>query len=141
YDYGQCRMAALGWLLAVAGRENKQEELVQALKAARDKPSADARARWDWFYVLIVQQNQREAGLRETWEAVKALAQTADPGAQWLFLNYMSSRTTSSISRRPDRPDTTPPLSPAEQEFMLTAYRRLRQQKPEWLSSYMVTYV
>src|SRR5206468_2966417 len=27
------------------------------------------------------------------------------------------------------------------QEFMLTAYRRLRQQKPEWLSSYMVTYV
>ena len=123
-DYGQCRMAALGWLLAFADREKKQDELIETLKAAKDKAGADGRARWDWFYLQLVRQDGREAGMREMWDSAKALAETADPAGQWVFLNYLANRTASNRARRPDRPDNTPPLPPSDGSGCSGARRR-----------------
>ncbi|HEY1377965.1 MAG TPA: DUF1583 domain-containing protein, partial [Gemmataceae bacterium] len=138
-DYGQCRMAALGWLLAFATRDNRQDAFVASRKP-RDHAGADSRARWDWLYLQAVRQKQSEA-----WEAAKALAATPDPAGQWVYLNYLGGRLVSGNRRGRraggDRADTGPPLPPAELEQVLTAYRRLKQQKPEWLTQQVVTNV
>src|SRR5581483_843173 len=76
-DYGQSRMAALGWLLAFATRESKQDDFIKVMKDARDKSGPDGRPRWDWLYLQLVRQDEKE-----TWDAAKALSQAADPAGQ-----------------------------------------------------------
>ncbi|MCI0457302.1 MAG: tetratricopeptide repeat protein, partial [Gemmataceae bacterium] len=141
-DYGQARLAALAWMMGFANRQNQQEAFVQQWRAARDKAASDPRITWDWYYVQILRQEQRAV-----YEASRPLARTGDPAGDWVYLAALANRTAvpgRTVNRRPDvpgAPDTTPPL-PAEQlEQVLASYRRLRQQKPEWLTTAVINNV
>jgi tetratricopeptide (TPR) repeat protein len=137
-DFGQARMAAIGWLLAFATRENKQDDFQKSMKAMLEKAGDDPRPRWDWLYLQLVRQNYKDA-----FDASKSLAAIADPAGAWIFLNSLGNRLVGNqrVVRRSDRPDTTPPLPAAELDQVLQAYRRLKQQKPDWLTSTVVTNV
>lgn len=133
-DFGQCRMAALGWLLRLADKEGKREEFIAALRAARDKPKADSRDLWDWYYLQLVRQDQKEI-----YQAIREIALRGEPEAQWLYLVSLAGRATPQnrqvASNRGGATDTTPPLPPDELEQVLTCYRALRERRPELLDS------
>ena len=48
-------MAALGWLVSLAGRaaEPARDDVVAGFRAAAEKP-ADAHAIWNWFYLCAM---------------------------------------------------------------------------------------
>ena len=58
-DFGQARMAALGWLLNQALKEGpaKSDELIARIRKASEKTPADARALWDWFYLCMMRND------------------------------------------------------------------------------------
>ena len=55
-DFGQARMAALGWLVNLAQKRGTQplDELVASIRKPAEKRPADLRAMWDWFYLCSV---------------------------------------------------------------------------------------
>ncbi len=60
----------------------------------------------------------------------------SDPSAQWAFLNGLGARlgrAVSSIGNSSSRPDTTPPLAPADIDLVLASIRSLRQRRPDWV--------
>ncbi|HTK76315.1 MAG TPA: tetratricopeptide repeat protein, partial [Gemmataceae bacterium] len=140
-DFGQARMAALGWLYGFAQKENKQDEFTQTARAAKEKAGVDGRQQWDWLYFQMVKQDQKG-----TWEAAKEMAGVPDPSAAWVFLSNLSSRTGTnrrvSYSRRnSEGPDTVPPLADDELQQVVAAFRRVKQQKPEWVTTPILTNV
>jgi tetratricopeptide (TPR) repeat protein len=140
-DFGQARMAALGWLYAFAQKDNKQDEFTQTTRTAKEKGGADSRQQWDWLYFQMIKQDQKG-----TWEAAKEMAGVPDPSAAWVFLSNLSSRTGTnrrvSYSRRnSEGVDTVPPLGDAELQQVVAAFRRVRQQKPEWVTTPILTNV
>ena len=83
---------------------------------------------------------------RETYEAAKFLAKKADPAAQWAYLTALSGRTAATGPRVvrnivPGALDHTLPLTAAEVDLVLEAYRGLRSRRPEWLTPTVVTNV
>ena len=51
-DFGQARMAALGWLLSFEQQgKAKADGPLAAIRKAAEKTPADVRALWDWFYL------------------------------------------------------------------------------------------
>ena len=76
-DFGQARMAALGWLLSLEPKDNPANaSRLAAIRAAAEKSPADVRALWDWFYACQLRFDN--AAL---FEAARKLsrAATADP--------------------------------------------------------------
>ena len=53
-DFGQARMAGLGWVVSLAGSEqpSRQNEFIASFQAAAFKTPADLHALWNWFYLL-----------------------------------------------------------------------------------------
>ena len=49
-DFGEARMAALGWLYEFARTKDGADAFVKSLKTAKDQSGADSRPVWDWFY-------------------------------------------------------------------------------------------
>src|SRR5262249_23897510 len=58
-DFGQARLAALGWLLAFAQKENRQDAFLKERRTAAERAGADLRAQWDWYYLQILKQDAR----------------------------------------------------------------------------------
>src|SRR5262245_15444719 len=136
-DFGHARMAALGCLFGLAPTRGQGDDYLKTLRAAHDKASAaDPRASWDWYYLSVLKQDPGSAH-----EATKKLVELTDPTGQLAFLNTLGDRTAVpgrvQVYRRerPGAADTVPPLPPAELERVLTAYRKLRNQRPDWMSS------
>jgi tetratricopeptide (TPR) repeat protein len=129
-DFGQARLAALGWLLRLTAREKKQEDLVARMREGRDR---DARAQLDWLYLQYLRRDA--AGI---YEASRAFARSADPALQWLYLTSLASRvptrTPDPFATGPQRATDVTPLSQEEGDQMLACYRALRRQRPDWLS-------
>ncbi|MBX6312290.1 MAG: tetratricopeptide repeat protein [Isosphaeraceae bacterium] len=134
-DFGQARMAALAFLLHLAQRDGRQDELLKELKEARDLSPRDAKPWWDIYYLQLVRHDARQ-----TYEAAKALAQAfpADVGAQWAYLSHLPSRNAPQgrvvVAPSPmgQGEDKTPPLPPADLETMVAAYKTIKQRRPEW---------
>ncbi|MGH7192877.1 MAG: tetratricopeptide repeat protein, partial [Candidatus Saccharimonadales bacterium] len=86
-DFGQARMAALAWLLALADKDNQQEAFLAeqrtALERAEQSKNAEAVARvhWDWYYLQSVRQDYPAV-----FAAAKSLAEDGDPMGQYVYL-------------------------------------------------------
>ncbi len=138
-DFGQARMAALGWLYQLASKAGKQDELVADLRLARDKAPSDPRPHWDLYYLQVLRM---EFG--DTFEAALPLAgaDPTNPSAQFALLNSLPVRAKngqSAIYQAAEKGDGTPPL-PAEQlDRVLAAFRALRSRQPDWIHAAILT--
>jgi tetratricopeptide (TPR) repeat protein len=134
-DFGQARMASLGWLLGFSTAQNSQTAFLNSYRPPKDKATADPRRIWDWYYVQLVRQDSREA-----FEASRLLAALNDPAGQYAFLSSLGNRGRSSSRyyRPGTNADHTPPLPADQVELMLAAYRKLQLHNPDWLSSAIV---
>ncbi len=134
-DFGQARMAALGWLVSLArGQDKAKEDAVLAqFRAAKDKVPHDPRALWDWYYLNLALGDNTG-----TYEAARDLSRAApsDPMALWIYLSSLGTRQFGQGQRYYVAPGTegddgTPPLPADEIDHVLAAYRDLRQRRPE----------
>ena len=115
-DFGQARMAALGWLYAASLKEGDPDAWAKGRQLDAERPGADPRLLWDLYYLQIVR-----ALPREIFAATVRLARTlpGDPAAQYVFLTALSGRATDSnvivrvaIAAAGTAADKVPPLPP-----------------------------
>ncbi len=136
-DFGQARMAALGWVLGLAERVSsaKGDEVVATFRKAAERTPVDVRDLWDWFYLCEMRYDNAGA-----FAAARALTRAAptDPLALWAYLYAtggrhlgMGMRNYSNASRGSMQKDNTPPLDKDELEHVLACYRGLRTRRPE----------
>ncbi len=90
-DFGQARLAALGWLLGRAQSKaaSGTQDPAALFQEAAEKTPADIHALWDWFYLCQVRYDN--AGL---FEAARRLSRAAptDPVALWAYLHALGGR-------------------------------------------------
>ncbi len=144
-DYGQARMAALGWQLAFEQKKGHGDAYVkkhhprsrdrkgaEAISLPYGRGSIDLRTAWDWYYLQTLRQD-----MREVYTAARELTRSPDPAAQWAYLASLSNRTGSQRGRpaRPGGADTTPPLPAEELERVIASVQLLRKEKPQWLTT------
>src|SRR5262249_19934083 len=134
-DFGQARMAALGWLLSLARKQGpaEEEKVVATLRPAAGKGPRDPRPLWDWYYACAVRTEQKLA-----YEAALDLthASPADPLAGWVYLSSPENRQYGPGPRYYVEPgseenDGVAPLPPEEIEHVLASVRALRERRPE----------
>ncbi len=136
-DFGQARMASLGWLTALTQKKGKTQEdaFVAGLRQAAEKAPADLRAVWDWYYSCLLRYDNVGA-----FAAGKLLSRSApnDPLALWAYLNSAGGRDQAAGQRnavviRPgEQPkDSTPPLEAAELDHVMMCFRSLKARRPE----------
>ncbi len=134
-DYGQTRLAALGWLMGFAQKQNRNDAF---LKEHRPAKGTSPQVVWDWYYLQQLRQDNREI-----YAAARELARSPDPAAQWAYLHSLTGRTVAAGQYiRPNRSgsvDNTPPLPAEELERVIAAFQRLRKEKPQWLTSDVLT--
>jgi tetratricopeptide (TPR) repeat protein len=137
-DYGEARMACLGWLYEVARNKGQGDAYIKQMRTDKDKAGADQHPLWDWYYFNVL----RNEG-KQVFPAAQALAKTADPAGLLALVNAVGSRTNSMMARgrrsRGGDKDLTPPLPADQLEQLLSAYRKLRQLKPDWAPSAVST--
>ncbi|MFO0956939.1 MAG: tetratricopeptide repeat protein [Isosphaeraceae bacterium] len=139
-DFGQARLASLGWALAIAQRDEKQDEFIRKMGAAVEAPGATARAARDWYYLNVVRSDGPAL-----YRAALRLARTlpADTEAQWALLSATASRGQAgnpNLVRVPTQGpaaqvDRTPPLPDDELRSILDAFEMVRAQEPNWLAT------
>jgi lipopolysaccharide biosynthesis regulator YciM len=135
-DFGQARMAALGWLVSLADKSGKEkgQEAVARIRKASEKTPANIRALWDWFYLCLLRYDNA-AAFRAGQTLSRAAA--ADPLAAWAYLYAMGGRQQSGqaarvyVGRGVEAKDSTPPLEKAELDHALSCYASLRSRRPE----------
>ncbi|MGP0063330.1 MAG: DUF1583 domain-containing protein [Isosphaeraceae bacterium] len=136
-DFGQARMAALGWIVSLAERNAsaKGEEIVAAFRKAAEKTPADIHAIWDWFYLCEMRYDNAAA-----FAAARMLSRATpnDPLALWAYLYAVGGRQLglgvrnyTYAGRDTGQKDNTPPLDKDELEHVLACYRGLRTRRPE----------
>ena len=142
-EFGTARMAAIGWLYALAQREEKQDAVVKAAREALDKGGADPRSHWDWYYLQLV----RSEG-PATFEAARDLVKTlpTDPSAEYAYLSSLPGRSTEQTTRYSRRGgaeeiDKTPPLPAEDLDRVLACYNDLRKKKPDLAPTELMGYV
>ena len=90
-DYGQARMAALGWLISLAEQHGagKGQEVIAAFRKAAEKKPPDVPALWDWFYLCEMRFDNAGA-----FAAARDLtrATPTDPLALWAYLYTLGGR-------------------------------------------------
>jgi tetratricopeptide (TPR) repeat protein len=140
-DFGQARMAALGWLDSLSQKDKTNATFLKAQRETASRDTQDVRALWDWYYLELVRQENREAYLaaRELTRRVPS-----DPDAQYAYLYALRLRTQQSGQALPVRVgsgviDTTPPLDSDEIDHVLACYESLHKRRPEWLQLAMVS--
>ncbi|HZW30043.1 MAG TPA: tetratricopeptide repeat protein, partial [Isosphaeraceae bacterium] len=135
-DFGQARMAALGWLLSLAQKESpaRANEFLTRVRQSAEQTPSDLRALWDWFYLCGLRQDN--LGVLAAGRALSRAAPT-DPLALWAYLYAIGGRSLGAGQRyyisqfRGPQKDTTPPLEKDELEHVLACYRSLRTRRPE----------
>jgi tetratricopeptide (TPR) repeat protein len=135
-DFGQARMAALGWLDGLSQKDNTNAAFLQEQREAANRATQDARSLWDWYYLELVRQEPHEAYL-----AARALTRRTpdEPVAQFAYLNSLRLRAqqsgqTLSVRVGSGVIDTTPPLDSNEIDHVLACFESLRKRRPEWLA-------
>ncbi|MBN9121659.1 MAG: tetratricopeptide repeat protein, partial [Planctomycetes bacterium] len=134
-DFGEARMAVLAFLYEHARAKNASDAFAKGLREAKEKAGADPRPVWDWLYFQTVRNDYKDRVA-----TAFALSKGADPAGLLAYLNAVTSRTYGQPGRyrRPgsaEPKDTTPPLPPDQLEQALACYRKLKQVKPDWVTS------
>jgi tetratricopeptide (TPR) repeat protein len=141
-DFGQARMAALGWVVNLARKQGSDAEakVLDGLRAAKDKVPRDLRALWDWYYICAMRQEYGQA-----YEAARDLSRAApsDPTALWVYLTSLGQRQYGPGPRYYVQPGTelsdgTPPLPPDEIDHALACYRAIQQRRPDLVQGQVV---
>ncbi len=134
-DFGQARMAALGWLTSLAQEERppRDREFIDGVRTAALKTPHDLHALWNWFYLCLVRFDNAGAfsAAREL-----SIAAPTDPQALWAYLRTLGGRQTALgtryyVSYTNPRAEGLSPLSAAELDHLLACYRSLRALRPE----------
>ncbi len=131
-DFGEARMAALGFLYDAARDRGDAPAYVKSLREAADRAGSDSQPVWDLLHL----QALREENKSLVTTAMK-LSKGNDPTGYLALLTVLNLRGNPAFRyRRPgtDVKDNTPPLPPEQLEHVLTSYRRLRAIKPDWVS-------
>ena len=133
-DFGEARMACMGWLHEAARHKEGSEAYVKQLRQAKEKAGADPRPVWDYYYFQLLQNQGKEA-----FTTAQGLASGGNAAGQVAYLNSLNSRTygTSNRVRRQGRDgkDQTPPLPADQLAKVLTSFAELKKSKPEWATS------
>ena len=138
-DFGEARMAALGWLYEIGREKNAADAFVKPYKAALTAPKPDPRVLWDYYYLQSIRQDNRD--LPEV--AARLADGSDDPAAVLAFLTHAADRTGTPVEgmryRRPraapteaDLTDKTPPLPPERLEGMIAAFKKLKKLRADW---------
>jgi tetratricopeptide (TPR) repeat protein len=115
-DYGQARMAALGWLSSIAERTRTSENFLNQLRNTRGKSdSPDLRGWWDWWYLSNVLSDGQEIN-------------RADDVLQRTGLTFFA-------SRRMFNYLSENPKTPRELEQVLADYRTVLRKRPDWVDA------
>ena len=90
-DFGQARIAALGFLYAASIREKDPEAWHKARRAEAEAAGGDVRKLWDWFYLQLVAGDYQ---YKEIFKAAVPLARAlpSDVSAQYMFLTHLQLR-------------------------------------------------
>ncbi len=134
-DYGQARMAALGWLLGLAERKgpDKAKELIESFRKAAEKKPADVHALWDWFYLCQMRFDNAGA-YKATLDLTRATP--TDPLALWAYLYAVGGRQLGLGTRNynyagRDSLNRASPMAKDELDHVLACYQALRARRPE----------
>ena len=148
-DFGQSRMAALGWLYAASLKEKEPEAWAKARQLEAEKPGAETRKLWDLYYLQLV----RALPIEIYAVSVRlARAQPNEPSALYALLQALSSRNVASSALGVVRVATTtagnapvidkvPPLPADELSLMLDSFESLRKRRPDLIQSILLTNV
>ena len=135
-DFGEARMACLGWLYEFARAKDDGRRLRQgAPKTAKDKAGADPRPLWDWFYL----QTLRQRDDKDMLPTALALSKGTDPAGLLAYLNAVAAprdaTSAAAAAPRRRRPRTPPRrCRPTSSTTSLACYRKLKQAKPDWVT-------
>ena len=144
-DFGQARMAAMGWLVSLAQKISpaKGEEVVARFRKAGATTPANPRALWDWFYLCEVRFDYAAA-----FDAGKLLSRTAatDPLALWAYLYAVGGRGAAQgqrvyVRQGMERKNNTPPLDKAELDHVLASFASLRARRPELAQAQILQHI
>ena len=144
-DFGQARMATLGWLFSQAQKKGPAEGdgFVSKIKKAGQKTPPDVRALWDSFYLGLIRYDNATV-----YEAGKGLSEAApnDPLALWAYLYSIGGRQTGLgqqyyVNQGEEQKDTTPPLERDELEHVLASYHSLKVRRPELVQAQILQHV
>jgi tetratricopeptide (TPR) repeat protein len=132
-DYGEARMACLGFLFEAARAQGKADEFARQLRIAKDKAGADPRPMWDWYYFQALRNEKKDV-----LSTALTLSKGSDPAGLLAYLISVQSRENSSNNsrrgRNPNDKDKTPPLPQDQLAHALDCYRKLKQMKPDWVT-------
>ena len=133
-DFGQARLASLGWLYERARSRDQSDAYVKQLKTAREKAGPDTRPLWDWYYFQTLRFEKKAL-----FPVVLALSRETDPAGLLALLQELGELRGTNQFRRPVRGpgdnDKTPPLPADQLDHALACYRKLKQVKPDWATS------
>ena len=134
-DYGEARMACLGWLYEFGRSSGASDAMIARLRKAKDKKGSDTRPLWDWYYLQSLRNEHKEV-----LTTVLTLSKGSDPAGLLAFLQHLGESRGSNRNRavragRGKANDTTPPLPQDQLDHALASFRKLKQTKPEWVTA------
>jgi tetratricopeptide (TPR) repeat protein len=125
-DFGQARLAAVGWLFSFAQKENKAEAFVAERKVRAEATTAGPRELWDWVNLQAIRADE-DALL----PATRRLAEKGGPSEKLLYLMKLAARggdvNINNPRATPENDDKTPPLDADELAFVLRIYDDVRK--------------
>jgi tetratricopeptide (TPR) repeat protein len=132
-DYGEARMASLGFLLDQARSKGNSDAFAKQLRDAKDKAGADPRPLWDWFYLQTLRGEKKDL-----LQTAFTLSKGTDPAGLLAYLTTVRSRTEQPNVRRrrgmDNAKDTTPPLPADQLAHVIACFQKLKQTKPTWIN-------
>ncbi len=138
-DYGEARMACLGWLLELARASGENDAFVTRLRKAKEKGGPDTRPLWDWYYFQTLRNEHKDV-----FATVLTLSKGADPGGLLALLQELGESRSANSNRvvrsgRGEAKDTTPPLPADQLDHALASFHKLKQIKSNWVTSAITT--
>ncbi|HEY2412465.1 MAG TPA: DUF1583 domain-containing protein [Pirellulaceae bacterium] len=129
-DFGQSRLAALGWIVHLEQDSAQADAFVQARREQAEKPAATTRELWDFVYLQHVRADEQE--LRPF---TRRLAESGGRPEKILYLSSLAGRVNAEEAEDSDEglaaKDKTPPLPAEELEFALKIWQAVRGSAPQ----------
>ncbi|MDB5388547.1 MAG: tetratricopeptide repeat protein, partial [Planctomycetaceae bacterium] len=129
-DFGQARVAALGWLFRFARDAKKADEFVAKYQIPAQDQKATSKTLWDsiWMAAFAADDSGLYTEKPEVKQIIKRLAAAGDPDGEFLFLDSLQARISQSGNRRNAVPAVNvAPLTKDEIALMLSAYAGIQK--------------
>lgn len=121
-DFGQARLAAIGWMTRLAQEAGQGEAFVTARRERAESTAATTRELWDFVYLQYVRSETSELQ-----PFTRRLAEKGGQAEKVLYLTSLAARGGAEDGEQEGpKDDKTPPLSPDELQFALKTWRSVR---------------